>query len=196
MNIFPFFKKKKVFFSPGDQAQIVDAIRHAEKETSGEIRIYVESKNPFMDPVDRAKEIFYKLKMQNTNERNAVLLYIAMDHRELALFADEGIYQRAGAAYWNNAVKNMITYFTKESPTYELFFCAIDRHRVQRRFKGNEKDAWDGACAVALVWSFGGAVGIRPRSENRLLLTLIGDMKHPGYQDHALCRRVQMERDS
>lgn len=115
MNIFPFFKKKRVFFSPQDQAQIVDAICHAEKETSGEIRIYVESKNPFMDPVDRAKEIFFKLKMQNTQERNAVLLYIAMDHHELALFADEGIYQRVGADYWNNAVNNMITHFTKEN---------------------------------------------------------------------------------
>lgn len=115
MNIFPFFKKKRVFFSPQDQAQIVDAICHAEKETSGEIRIYVESKNPFMDPLDRAKEIFFKLKMQNTQERNAVLLYIAMDHHELALFADEGIYQRVGADYWNNAVNNMITHFTKEN---------------------------------------------------------------------------------
>ncbi len=76
-----------------------------------------------MDPVDRAKEIFYKLKMQNTNERNAVLLYIAMDHRELALFADEGIYQRAGAAYWDNAVKNMITYFTKENISNGIESC-------------------------------------------------------------------------
>ena len=123
MSIFPFFKKKRVFFSPGDQAQIVDAIRHAEKETSGEIRIYVESKNPFMDPVDRAKEIFFQLKMQNTKERNAVLFYIAMDHRELALFADEGIYQRVGAAYWNNAVNNMVAYFTKENISNGIGTC-------------------------------------------------------------------------
>ncbi len=115
MNIFSFFKKKRVFFSPEDQAQIVEAIRIAEKETSGEIRIYVEGKNPFVDPLDRAKEIFFQLKMQNTRERNAVLLYLAMDHHELALFADEGIYQRVGAEYWNNEVKNMIAFFTKEN---------------------------------------------------------------------------------
>ena len=114
MGIFPFFKKRE-FFSAEDKAQIVEAIRMAEKETSGEIRIYVESKNPFVDPIDRAAEIFFKLKMQDTDHRNAVLLYIAMKHHELALFADEGIYQKAGAAYWDNAVKNMIAQFTKDN---------------------------------------------------------------------------------
>ena len=114
MSIFPFFKKKD-FFSIADKEQIVEAIRMAEKETSGEIRIYVESKNPYMDPVDRAAEIFFKLKMQETEHRNGVLLYIAMKHKELALFGDEGIYQKAGADYWNNAVKNMIAQFTKDN---------------------------------------------------------------------------------
>ena len=71
MGIFSFFKKRE-FFSAADKAQIVDAIRAAEKETSGEIRIYVESKNPFMDPLERAVEIFFQFKMQNTAHRNAV----------------------------------------------------------------------------------------------------------------------------
>ena len=110
MGIFSLFKKKE-FFSAEDQARIVDAIRISEKETSGEIRIYVEAKNPFMDPIDRAKEIFFQLKMQNTQHRNAVLLYIAMKDHELALFGDEGIYNKVGTEYWNNAVSNMIAEF-------------------------------------------------------------------------------------
>ena len=114
MGIFPFFKKRE-YFSAEDKAQIVEAIRLAEKETSGEIRIYVEAKNAYVDAIDRAAEIFFKLKMQETHHRNAVLLYIAMDHHELALFADEGIYQKAGAAYWDAAVKNMIAQFTKDN---------------------------------------------------------------------------------
>jgi uncharacterized membrane protein len=44
-----------------------------------------------------------------------VLLYVAMKHQELALFADEGIYQKTGEGYWNNAVKNMIARFTKDN---------------------------------------------------------------------------------
>ena len=113
-HMFSLFKKRE-FFSAEDKAQIVEAIRMAEKETSGEIRIYVESKNAYIDAIDRASEIFFKLKMQETVHRNAVLLYIAMDHHELALFADEGIYQKAGAAYWDAAVKNMIAGFTKDN---------------------------------------------------------------------------------
>jgi uncharacterized membrane protein len=110
VGIFSLFKKKD-FFSAEEKARIVEAIRIAEKETSGEIRIFVEDKNPFMDPIDRAKEIFFQLKMQNTEHRNGVLLYIAMKDHELALFGDEGIYNKVGAEYWNNAVKNMIAEF-------------------------------------------------------------------------------------
>ena len=114
MAIFSFFKKKD-FFSASDKEQIVEAIRMAEKETSGEIRIFVESKNAFVDPIDRAAEIFFKLKMQDTEHRNAVLLYVAMKDKQLALFADEGIYKMAGAEYWNNAVQKMIAQFTKDN---------------------------------------------------------------------------------
>jgi len=108
--MFSLFKKKE-FFSVSQKERIVAAIRDMERKTSGEIRIYVESKNPFMDPIDRAAQIFFKLKMQQTDERNAVLLYIATKHKELALFADEGIYKATGQDYWNNAVKEMIGRF-------------------------------------------------------------------------------------
>jgi uncharacterized membrane protein len=122
MGLFPFFKQRE-FFSAADKAEIVEAIRLAEKETSGEIRIYVESRNAYMDPIDRAAEIFFKLKMQETDHRNAVLLYIAMDHHELALFADEGIYQKAGKEYWDAEVKMMIANFTKDNISKGIAQC-------------------------------------------------------------------------
>jgi len=122
MGIFPFFKQRE-FFSANDKAEIVEAIRLAEKETSGEIRIYVESKNAYMDPIDRAAEIFFKLKMQETDHRNAVLLYIAMDHHELALFADEGIYQKAGKVYWDEEVRRMIANFTRDNISKGIAQC-------------------------------------------------------------------------
>lgn len=110
MGIFPFFKKKD-FFSTEEKERIVTAIRSMEQQTSGEIRVYVESKNPFVAPVDRAAEIFFRLKMEKTDHRNGVLLYIATGHKELALFGDEGIYKATGAEYWDNAVKEMISKF-------------------------------------------------------------------------------------
>jgi uncharacterized membrane protein len=106
----PLFKKKE-FFSAAQKERIVAAIRAMEQQTSGEIRVFVENKNPLVDPVERAKQVFHKLNMEHTKHRNGVLLYIAVKHRELALYGDEGIYKAAGTAYWNDAVKKMIAHF-------------------------------------------------------------------------------------
>lgn len=126
MGLLSLFKPKQItFFTAVEKEQIVNAICTAEKTTSGEIRIFVESRNRFVDPIDRAKEIFFKLKMQDTAHRNAVLLYIAMKDHQLALFADEGIYQKTGEAYWNDAVKKMLSEFSKENISKGVIQCIL-----------------------------------------------------------------------
>jgi uncharacterized membrane protein len=138
--LFSLFKKKD-FFSAVDKDQIVESIRIAERETSGEIRVYVESKNAFVNPVDRAAEIFFKLKMQDTEHRNAVLLYIAMKDKQLALFADEGIYQKAGAEYWDGAVKNMLAQFTKDNISNGIEQCILQiGQTLKERFPYSPSD--------------------------------------------------------
>jgi uncharacterized membrane protein len=122
MSIFPLFKKAP-FFSEEEQQKMVEAIRLAEQLTSGEVRVYVESKNPYVDPMDRAAEVFYDLKMDKTANRNAVLLYIAMKHKELVLFGDEGIYNITGKAYWNNAVQKMIAQFSNDNICNGIINC-------------------------------------------------------------------------
>ncbi len=106
----PFFKKKDIF-SVQQKDRIIDAIRLIEQQTSAEIRVFVEQKNPLVDTVERARHIFYQLKMENTRHRNAVLLYIAIKHRELALFGDEGIYAATGITWWNDAVTKITRHF-------------------------------------------------------------------------------------
>jgi uncharacterized membrane protein len=122
MSIFPLFKKAD-YFTAEEKLRIVDAIRAAEQQTSGEVRVYIESKNVYVDPMDRAAEVFYDLKMDRTDNRNAVLLYIAMKHKQLALFGDEGIYNATGAAYWNNAVKEMIANISAQHITEGIVNC-------------------------------------------------------------------------
>ena len=119
---FSFFKKK-TFFTDAEHQMVVDAIRKAEQRTSGEIRVFVESKNSYMDPVDRAAEIFYNLKMDKTDARNAVLLYIAVKDKELALFGDEEIYKVMGEAYWNNSVKSMLKQITSQDVIGGMVHC-------------------------------------------------------------------------
>lgn len=114
MQLFPWFKKKD-FFSQKQKDRIVHAIKDAELQTSGEIRLFVESKCTFIDPVDRAVEIFGSLKMEETELRNAVLIYIALKDRQLALYGDAGIHERTGDEFWKNAVEQILFHFNKEN---------------------------------------------------------------------------------
>lgn len=114
MNMFRLFRRKKSFFPEEGTRLIVKAIRQAEKSTSGEVRVYVESRCPWMDAIDRAAEIFYRLKMDKTEQRNGVLVYVAMKDRQLAVFGDEGIHRIVGTEYWNTRVSEMLSSFNKE----------------------------------------------------------------------------------
>ena len=107
--------KKKDFFSKEENEKIVAAIRNAEKSTSGEIRVFVESRCKFIDPLDRAVEIFSELKMENTHDRNAVLLYVALKDRQLAIYADKGIHEKVGQQFWEEEVNKILLHFDKEN---------------------------------------------------------------------------------
>lgn len=109
------FLKKKPFFTAEEQQEIVAAIASAEKQTSGEIRVYVESHCRFVDPIDRAAEVFYSLKMENTEAHNAVLVYVATKDRQLAVYGDKAIHEKVGNAFWNENVKQMLSQFNKEN---------------------------------------------------------------------------------
>ena len=114
MRLFSIFKKKE-FFTEEEKLRIVEAVRKAEKMTSGEVRVFVESRCSYMDAIDQAKEIFAKLKMYETEDRNAVLVYVALEDKQLAIFGDEGIHRKLGNDYWNAEVKKMISEFNKEN---------------------------------------------------------------------------------
>ena len=107
----PFLKKNDSFFTEEEQKRIINAVNDAERKTSGEVRLYVESKCRFMDAIDRAKEIFVSLKMEQTKDRNAVLVYAALKDRQLAIYADEGIYKAMGKEFWDKEVAKMIREF-------------------------------------------------------------------------------------
>lgn len=110
MPLFP-QKKQQVFFNPEEEQRVVEAIRQAEQRTSGEIRVFVESRCRFVDPVDRAAEVFFKLQMEHTEDRNGVLIYVAMKDRQLAIFGDEGIHKAVGSEFWQQEVAKILAEF-------------------------------------------------------------------------------------
>ena len=106
--------RKKDFFTAEENQLIVDAIQAAEKQTSGEVRVFVERHCRFVDPLDRAAEIFFGLKMDQTAERNGVLVYVATKDRQLAVLGDSGIHQKVGDEFWKKEVSKMLAEFDKE----------------------------------------------------------------------------------
>ncbi|MBK7884381.1 MAG: TPM domain-containing protein [Chitinophagaceae bacterium] len=124
MRFFPFLKKKQ-YFTASEQDRLVEAIRIAEQQTSGEIRLFIESKNPLVSTIDRAAEIFFKLQMDKTAHRNGVLIYLATTHHEIALFADEGIYNAVGQAYWDAEIKEMLVRFKEQKVCDGVLHCIL-----------------------------------------------------------------------
>jgi len=119
---FPWQKKPK-FFSASEEEQLIAAIQQAERRTSGEVRLFIESHCRFVDPLDRAAEIFLQLGMINTQERNATLIYVAVKDKQAAVLGDEGIYRKLGQQYWNDIVTEMMLYFKKENLTEGISGC-------------------------------------------------------------------------
>jgi Predicted membrane protein len=125
MATFPFLRKKE-FFSYHEREAITEAIRQAEQKTSGEVRVYVESRCRFVDPLDRAAEIFWGLKMDLTKDRNGVLIYVALKDHQFAILADQGIHEKVGQEFWNREVATMREHFKKAHPAEAIIHVIKD----------------------------------------------------------------------
>jgi uncharacterized membrane protein len=103
------FRKK--YFTKPEREAIVAAIRQAETATSGEVRIFIAKHNKMATALQSAVAVFHKLKMEQTAQRNAVLLYIAMESRQLAIYGDEGIHAIVGQDYWDGTITQLASHF-------------------------------------------------------------------------------------
>ncbi|TXK73234.1 TPM domain-containing protein [Mesonia sp. HuA40] len=99
-------------FTQQDENEIINAIKAAEKNTSGEIRVHLESKckGPAFE---RAKEVFEKLEMHQTEQKNGVLFYIALEDHLFYILGDQGINDRVEANFWESTKELVIEYFKK-----------------------------------------------------------------------------------
>lgn len=102
----------KQYFSKAEQDQIVAAINTAEMATSGEIRVHIEERCP-NDPLERAKEVFYQLKMDQTKLQNGVVIYLALLDKKLAILGDIGIHNIVHDEFWQAEKDLMLSYFVQ-----------------------------------------------------------------------------------
>lgn len=100
----------EVFLTPEEEHEIVTAIRVAEKNTSGEIRVHIE-KTTTAVPFDRAKEVFHLLKMDETELKNGVLIYLAYEDKKFVICGDKGINDVVAEDFWEHTKECMRNQF-------------------------------------------------------------------------------------
>lgn len=102
------------FLKDYEKELIVNTIRKAELETTGEIRVHLDNKCDG-DAKDRAILVFQHLNMDKTRFRNGVLLYIATDARKFAIIGDEAIHQKVDNNFWNKITQKLQNDFSQNN---------------------------------------------------------------------------------
>lgn len=99
-------------FTDRQREAIQLAIAKAELDTSGEIRVHIDKKCT-KEPMERAIEVFHKLGMHETTQKNGVLIYVATGNRKLAIVGDSGINEVVPDHFWDDERDLMIYHFRK-----------------------------------------------------------------------------------
>lgn len=102
------------FIGVDGELKIVNSIKEAEINTSGEIRVHIESKCGD-NPVDRALYLFHFLKMDKTVMRNGVLFYVAVKSRRFAVIGDKGINDAVPDDFWDSIKLQLESDFKAEN---------------------------------------------------------------------------------
>ncbi len=103
---------RMALFTEQQQKQVQEAIAQAELNTSGEIRVHID-KRCKEEPMKMAIAVFEKLGMHKTEQRNAVLFYLAMDDKKLAILGDKGINEAVPTNFWDEIRDLMVSHFKK-----------------------------------------------------------------------------------
>lgn len=106
-------------FSEEDRRRIINAIKEAEMETSGEIQVHLEN-HCKGEVLDRAADVFATLKMHKTALRNGVLFYLATEDHKFAILGDAGINQLVPPHFWDDIKEEMLKYFREKKFTEGL----------------------------------------------------------------------------
>lgn len=98
--------------SKEQEKTVMNAIKEAETNTSGEIRVHIEDRCKIGDPIKRAIEMFGELHMHETELKNGVIVYVAIKDHKLAVWGDEGIHKKVGQNFWNDVLATVQKYFS------------------------------------------------------------------------------------
>ena len=128
------------FLTQTEEEEVIQAIREAEKATSGEIRVHLETSSH--DHLwDRAMEVFHLLKMDNTKESNGVLIYVAVEERQFIIYGDKGINDVVPPDFWESTKDEIVAEFKKGNHKQGLINGITQAgEQLQKHFPWSEGD--------------------------------------------------------
>ena len=104
--------KASEFLELINEAAVLAAIKAAESRTSGEVRVFVSRRRlRGCDVTARAAAEFHRLDMDTTEDRNAVLFYVAPRDGAFAVIGDEAVHTKCGQGFWNETAEALAKEF-------------------------------------------------------------------------------------
>ncbi|HSG68514.1 MAG TPA: TPM domain-containing protein [Bacteroidales bacterium] len=100
----------KDFFTREQVDDIKQAIMNAELDTSGEIRVHIDTRCKG-EVMERAVKVFHKLGIDKTDARNGVLFYLAVKNRKFAVIGDIAINEAVPEDFWETLKHDMLEAF-------------------------------------------------------------------------------------
>ncbi len=128
------------FLSKEEEKTIISAVKEAEINTSGEVRVHLEPRCKAEDPITRAIEVFAELGMHETEQKNGVIIYIATKDHKMAIWGDEGIHSKVGQQFWNEELELMKKYFQADDYESGLRDAVIRVGQKLKEFFPYQKD--------------------------------------------------------
>jgi len=103
-----------LFLSDQQEQHVISMIQETENRTSAEIRVHIEN-NCSDDALDRAAGVFHDLGMDETQRQNGVLIYIASEDHEAAVYAGKGIHSEVEEGFWSDVLQILINHFKQDN---------------------------------------------------------------------------------
>jgi uncharacterized membrane protein len=132
--------KTKHFLNKLEHGLIHRAITEAERDTSGDIVVYISHKTA-PDALAAAQEVFAQRKLEKASDDNNLLFYLAPRSQTFAAVGGKALHDRVGQAWWDELVGLLGNHF-RDGKFTDGLVAAIDRagHALRRHFPAANTD--------------------------------------------------------
>ncbi len=107
-------------FTEAEEKRIVTAVKEAENDTSGEIRVHVD-RYCKTNPLLKAQNLFTHLKLNETELKNGVIIYVSIDDKQVAVYGDQGINEVVEPDFWDTTLRKMTDLFNQDAKRFDKF---------------------------------------------------------------------------